>query len=1221
MSDDETLREDRPPLAPLVDELDAAVTRAALRERMFGVADGGIRLGEFRLIRRLGAGASGDVSEAVHEALGSRVAIKRLVYADPELRVRLKREFRTLAEIAHPNLVQLYELFDSDGQTYFTMELVSGRPLDVALCSIARPHRFETIRNAFAQLAAGLAHVHRSGFLHLDVKPSNVLRCDDGRVVLLDFGLARTHSAHPLHESAIVREGTPLYMAPEQIDAGRVGPAADWYAFGTMLYEVLCERLPFPADTATSLRRAKRGGRPIAVSAIDAEVPRSLGDLALALLSPDPAHRPDAYAVLACLGADARPSAPSEVGLFVGRDAELALLQDALDEARTEGRPLTELVGASGMGKSALLRRFAVEAKTRHGAVVLAGRCHELESVPFRGLDGVIDELSSVLARMTETRVAELLPRDVGPLTAVFPVLERVRAIATAPRPRLGTVDAAEQRRRAFAALREILARLADRQPVVVLLDDWQWADRDALELVHVLLAPPDTPPVQFVLAAREGHELSPDLAQHCGRRLLVGPLPAGAARDLARRVVGIGAEASRRLEDILREADGCPLFLVELSQSLGDTGLTLAKHVEQRLATLSDSGRAIVQVLAIAGRPLPMDLAFHAANVARDCEPAVLAELRRARLVSTASTDRDRLEPVHDRIREIVAACCPSAHATDLHLGLAIGWAQGPTVDHAAAAYHFYAAGDRVRAARHAEEAANRAAAGLAFDQAARWYRAALEWSDHPCDHEAALLGRLADVLADAGHGADAADAFIAAAGLASPSVGFELRRRAAGQLLRCGHVDRGRSLLRDVLGEAGLDVPTRPLARMLIERLRQWPRTRRTRRRDASEIPPRVLSRIDACWTAATGLGFIDIATAAAFFAQGTRLALQAGEPMRVSRWLSLQAIQESLPGGTARRRAEIARARARDALHDDPTSRGLLRWAEGQGAHSVGEWRAALSACDEAIDLLEREARGAWWEITSAQIIGESALYWLGDLPQLRVRVEDRVASAQMRGDLFAVVTRRAGGLSAIGRLAADDPDRAAAELDEALTRWTRVGVHVQHWYAMQARVQIDLYCGEAARLWRRLEQDWPMLERSHLHRVQPMRVTSHWRRGAAAVAASVEDSAAIDIARTQVDRLKREAMRWSDVLAALLAAAVAHRRGHDEEAAHHLHEATKAGTKAEMELLVAIASRRLGQLLGGDEGAAGIEHADAWLRVRGVQRPERFCDALLPFPGPR
>jgi serine/threonine protein kinase len=278
----------------------------------------------------------------------------------------------------------------------------------------------ERLRDAMAQLTRGLMALHAAGKIHRDVKPSNVLVDRAGRVVLLDFGLVTESDSggSGLTDAPVV--GTAAFMAPEQSLGKPVGPEADWYAMGVVLFEVMTGELPFDGPNLQVLM-AKQQRAAVRASAVAAGIPPDLDDLCAQLLDLDPARRPGGQAVLHALGARLTPSVMHMKPLarastittqppFVGRVAEQAQLAAALDDVRG-GRQVTVFVhGESGIGKSSLLRHFS-ETAAITGTVVLTGRCHEREAVPYKAMDGVIDALARYMQRLPKHEAAALLPR------------------------------------------------------------------------------------------------------------------------------------------------------------------------------------------------------------------------------------------------------------------------------------------------------------------------------------------------------------------------------------------------------------------------------------------------------------------------------------------------------------------------------------------------------------------------------------------------------------------------------------------------------------------------------------------------------------------------------------------------------------------------------------------------------------------------------------------
>ncbi len=381
----------------------------------------------------------GEVFAATRLESGERVALKMLHTTSPTLLYRFKREFRALADIEHPNLISLRELYvPQDGPVFFTMELVEGQRFDHYVRQDCEPGALPDLprlEDALAQLIGAVRHLHEARCVHRDLKPSNVLVTGTGRVIILDFGLVSEQvslGAGVTHDGQVL--GTPAYMAPEQADA-RAGPEVDYYAIGVMLYQCLVGRLPFygPAMKIIVLKQDFDAPDP-AQGGLD--VPDHLRMICRGLLERNPARRPRGREVLEMLegGAAGRAGRPrpedtrieSRVPL-VGRTQEMAALMGALGHVQEQGRPVTVHVrGPSGYGKSALLRHLLSRARHDDRAVVLHGRCFERETVPYKGVDAVVDALSVHLRRMPAQSLAMLRPPHVGPMWQLFPVLEGI---------------------------------------------------------------------------------------------------------------------------------------------------------------------------------------------------------------------------------------------------------------------------------------------------------------------------------------------------------------------------------------------------------------------------------------------------------------------------------------------------------------------------------------------------------------------------------------------------------------------------------------------------------------------------------------------------------------------------------------------------------------------------------------------------------------------------
>ena len=277
----------------------------------------GAKVGAYTIVRELGRGGMGRVYLASDERLGRTVALKALapqLVRDPGQRERLRREARAAAGLTHPGICTVYALEEMDGELYIASEYVDGHTLGEEIRSGRTPANRDVLRTG-RELAEALASAHAKNIVHRDLKPDNVMRNADGRLKILDFGLARIDSPDRLSPATIATQpgvliGTPAYMSPEQINGLPVDARADVFAFGVLLYEYACGVHPFHGSTtlATVARVLESDARPIAARCPD--ISSGLADVISRCLRKAPAERygsaAEIAAALAAIGEGAQ---------------------------------------------------------------------------------------------------------------------------------------------------------------------------------------------------------------------------------------------------------------------------------------------------------------------------------------------------------------------------------------------------------------------------------------------------------------------------------------------------------------------------------------------------------------------------------------------------------------------------------------------------------------------------------------------------------------------------------------------------------------------------------------------------------------------------------------------------------------------------------------------------------------------------------------------------
>jgi serine/threonine protein kinase len=252
--------------------------------------------GRYELGERLGYGGMSTVQVALDRRLERQVAVKLLaehLADDSQFISRFRREALAAARLVHPNIVQVFDfgLDEASGRHYIVMEYIRGRSGAEILREETRLGVADTL-DLVDGACRGLAHAHRMGVIHRDVKPGNILRADEGAVKLADFGIAKalgSQTSQITQAGSVL--GTAAYLAPEQASGGEVGPAADLYGLGVVTYQLLAGRLPYDAASLTELALMQERQLPVRLDELTAEVPTALALAVQRALALEPSQR------------------------------------------------------------------------------------------------------------------------------------------------------------------------------------------------------------------------------------------------------------------------------------------------------------------------------------------------------------------------------------------------------------------------------------------------------------------------------------------------------------------------------------------------------------------------------------------------------------------------------------------------------------------------------------------------------------------------------------------------------------------------------------------------------------------------------------------------------------------------------------------------------------------------------------------------------------------
>lgn len=1201
--------------------------------------------GRFEVRQTLGEGAYGVVYDAFDAERGERVAVKALTHFGPRALSDFKTEFRALADLSHPNLVQLHELIEAHGSWLIVMELVEGVSLEsyvradrpTVANANAQPFHEERLRATFRQLAEGLQALHAAGLVHRDLKPPNLRVTSSGRLVLLDFGLVAEVPQGDSHVTESI-VGSAAYMAPEQA-LGAVGPPADWYAAGCILYEALTGQLPFVGST-TEVLLAKQRKDPLPPREVRPEVPSDLNELCVALLARDPDNRARADRVREhCRYAASERHSLASISTrtdFAGREQELSRLEAAFERSMQGKFCSVVIEGESGMGKSALVRELLNRLQIRRPeTLVLRGRCYELEAAAYKGLDGIVDALCRALLRQPRELVQALMPRRAWLLPQLFPVMETLGAVLPATREAQLSRDPSVRRRAALEALFELLERIARDRPLVLALDDLQWADLETLRVIQDLGELSPLPGTLWLLSCRLQAEREPPVqrAVEClaeredSQVLRLKGLPAPEARQLAAQL--LGPELHHQwVQPVAEHAHGHPLLVEELASYVRQhepraDELTLEHALSRRVGALKSRTRELLELVALAGSPRPLPLLADAMGVAPEELSSSVGELRAERLVVSGQNGRVRC--FHDRLRHGLVASMKPELQRKRHGQLARAFELDAQADRADAALHWEHAGQPERALPLLEQAGMQAQQGLAFDMAAALFAMVLDrLSDKQGQDFARVCALRADALSATGRNLEAGRAYLVAAELAGTSRGVELRRRAAQHLLQAGELEDGVQVLKGVLKDLNLDLPGGPKAAFLKL---VWHRTvigmRGLERpiRDASEIAPETLQRLAVLHGVSPALTWIDIFRGSELGARHLREALASGERSHTVMALAAEGLLHSLQPADVSEQAHQLLDRAQALAEDveSPASRAMVHMCRGQALQA--QWRAKAACAELAIAerLFSAEARVDWHQ-TMARTFTLSLLGLRGRYDEHGECIERWLTEARARDDRFAFSNYVLMGLACYRHLIRDRPEEARIEVAQAVSLWPADHLGMPQFGAFYAVGAMVSYCEDWQSALAFNQEKLPDILRSPLAfprfvRASLLLVHALVCIGAACEVQGAQRKAHLKEALQCVRRVRKTHVPTSQLLG-LIEGQVALLDGDHEAAAVHLDQVTprlNALGVTQWARQVALARAFCS---GREQGLAQLQQEADWLAGQGFRNVERAVRWLYP-----
>lgn len=778
----------------------------------------------------------GEVCLADDLMLDRQVALKFLKPSSGTDAVdQLLAEARAAAALAHPFICSIYEISTVDERPCIAMEYVRGETLERRLRRAGALSLTEGLRVA-DEIAEALEAAHQRRVVHRDLKPANVMLTQDQHIKVMDFGLAARLPAvggskgdaagNRAKEEAPGMRGTPAYMAPEQIRGEPADRRSDIFAFGILLYELLSGTNPFVRSTVLATLTAILDESPRDLHEQSPAIPATVAAVLARMMAKNPAARYQSFADvrmdlrrLAAPLSEPMTSTPPAAGSEwprdssaapIGRDAERAQLLQSLNDAVSGRGALVVLGGEAGIGKTRMAGEV-LEAARRHGCHTLVGRCYEQSGTP--PLIPYIEVLEHAFRLMPASVFREAIGPSAPELATLLPELHRLFPELAPP------MDLPPQMRQRFlfTNVLDFLTRGSRVSPLVILLDDLQWADEPTLQLTQHLAQHLSQLRILVVATLRDAEAAAQQpakgtfqqlfdrvsgqprvatpqavkgavnqlISQGKARMVALRPLTEGDVRDLLTALMREAPPPSL-VRKFFDQTGGNPFFVSELFRHVKDEGLFDARTarrrnlelwevplpesvrlvLERRLQRVSAETQNVLKAAAIIGRDFELDLLEAIVEVDEERLMSALDEAEQARLLKGPTGRQDLTwRFTHQMICQAMTETMPARRRQRLHLRVAAALEQldaSPGAHVSTIAHHLYCAGtmaDAARTGRALMAAGDAAHVVYATEEAIQHYRRALDvFRDSGSEATRRdVEEQLADLLALVGDGAEA--------------------------------------------------------------------------------------------------------------------------------------------------------------------------------------------------------------------------------------------------------------------------------------------------------------------------------------------------------------------------------------------------------------------------------------------------------------------------------